>query len=133
MTARIAILLVVVLGFATTRSLQPIGAYQRDVRHDTGPTMTPELDNESVQVLRIRLEPHEKTPMHDITPRVVVWLTDARIRHTLADGSSREDRFKAGQVTWVAAQRHAGENMSAAPVEFHRGGAESRRSATQVA
>jgi len=35
-----------------------------------------EFENESILVLRIRLDPHEKTPMHQVTPRMVVWLTD---------------------------------------------------------
>ena len=44
-----------------------------------------ELENESVIVVRIRMAPHEKTPMHDIaSARLVVWLTDAHLRDTHA-------------------------------------------------
>jgi len=42
-----------------------------------------EFENESILVLRIRLDPHEKTPMHQVSPRIVVWLTDAHLRDTL--------------------------------------------------
>jgi hypothetical protein len=39
-----------------------------------------EFENESIVVLRVRLDPHEKTPMHKVSPRMVVWLTDAHLR-----------------------------------------------------
>ncbi len=77
-----------------------------------------EFENDAVQVLRIRMAPHEKTPIHDITPRVVVWLTTAHLRIALADGTTMEARPKAGEVSWVPAQRHAGENLGDQPLEF---------------
>ena len=77
-----------------------------------------ELDNPALTVLRIHLAPHEKTPMHDLTPRLVVWLSDADIRDTFADGHSDEMRRIAGTVDWAPAERHAGENLSDRPVEF---------------
>jgi hypothetical protein len=77
-----------------------------------------EFDNQALTVLRIRLAPHEQTPMHDLTPRLVVWLSDADIRDTFADGHSNEMRRSAGAVDWVPAERHAGENLSDRPVEF---------------
>jgi quercetin dioxygenase-like cupin family protein len=87
--------------------------------HATGPqNMRVELDNPSVTVVRIRLAPHEKTPAHDVTPRVVVWLTDAHLRDTFTDGITRDENHVAGEVNWVPAQRHIGENRSDAPIEF---------------
>jgi quercetin dioxygenase-like cupin family protein len=77
-----------------------------------------EFENESILVLRIRLDPHEKTPMHQVTPRIVVWLTDAHLRDTLADGKTIELRRRAGATEWVPAQKHSGENLSNQPVEF---------------
>ena len=56
-----------------------------------------EFENESILVLRIRLDPHEKTPMHQVTPRVVVWLSDAHLRDTFADGKTIELRRMPGQ------------------------------------
>ena len=42
-----------------------------------------EFENESIVVVRIRMAPGEKTPMHDITSaRLVVWLTNAHLRDT---------------------------------------------------
>jgi hypothetical protein len=78
-----------------------------------------EFENESVIVLRVRMAPHEKTPMHDITSaRLVVWLTDVHLRDTRPDGSANETHRRAGTIDWVGVQRHAGENLSHEPLEF---------------
>ena len=78
-----------------------------------------EFENESIIVVRMRIAPHEKTPMHDITSaRLVVWLTDAHLRDTHPDGSANETHRRAGTVDWVGVQRHAGENLSHEPLEF---------------
>jgi quercetin dioxygenase-like cupin family protein len=96
-------------------------AVQQHDRHDpqaSGLQATVAIDNDTVQVVRIHLNPHEKVPTHDVTPRVVVWLTHAHLRATLADGGTREERATPGQVDWVPAQRHAAENLDDHPVEF---------------
>ena len=80
--------------------------------------MHPELDNESMLVLRIRMAPHERTGMHDLTARLVVWLTDAHLRDTNADGTTSEYHRSAGTTEWVSPRRHAGENLSDQPIEF---------------
>jgi hypothetical protein len=78
-----------------------------------------ELENDAVVVVRIRMAPHEKTPMHDIaTARLVVWLTEVHLRDTQADGTVNEIRRHAGQFEWVPVQRHTGENLSNQPLEF---------------
>jgi hypothetical protein len=78
-----------------------------------------EFENESIIVVRVRMAPHEKTPMHDITSaRLVVWLTDAHLRDTHPDGSANETHRRAGTIEWVGVQRHAGENLSHEPLEF---------------
>ena len=78
-----------------------------------------EFENEAIIVIRVRMAPHEKTPMHDITsPRLVVWLTDAHLRDTHPDGSANETHRRAGEIDWVGVQRHAGENLSHEPLEF---------------
>jgi hypothetical protein len=86
--------------------------------HTAGPQMRTELDNDTVRVVRVHIGPHEKVPVHDVTPRVVVWLTDAHLRATLENGTTREERATAGQVGWVPAQRHAAENLDGHPIEF---------------
>jgi hypothetical protein len=78
-----------------------------------------EFENESIIVVRVRMAPHEKTPMHDITSaRLVVWLTDAHLRDTHPDDSANETHRRAGAIDWVGVQRHAGENLSHEPLEF---------------
>ena len=78
-----------------------------------------EFENESIMVVRIRMAPHEKTPMHDIaSARLVVWLTAAHLRDTHPDGSANETHRRAGDIDWVGVQRHAGENLSHEPLEF---------------
>ena len=78
-----------------------------------------EFENESIVVVRIRMAPGERTPMHDITTaRLVVWLTDAHLRDTHPDGSTNETHRRAGEIDWVGVQRHAGENLAHEPLEF---------------
>ena len=78
-----------------------------------------EFENASIVVVRIRMAPGEKTPMHDIaSARLVVWLTDAHLRDTHPDGSASEMHRRAGAIDWVEIQRHAGENLSQEPLEF---------------
>jgi hypothetical protein len=78
-----------------------------------------EFENEAIIVVRVRMAPHEKTPMHDIaSARLVVWLTDAHLRDTRPDGSANETHRRAGAIDWVDVQRHAAENLSHEPLEF---------------
>src|SRR5262249_36896991 len=78
-----------------------------------------EFENEAIIVIRVRMAPHEETPMHDITSaRLVVWLTDAHLRDTHPDGSANETHRHAGEIDWVGSQRHAGENLAHEPLEF---------------
>ena len=78
-----------------------------------------EFENESIVVVRIRMAPGEKTPMHTITSaRLVVWLTDVHLRDTHDDGSTDDIRRRAGDIDWVPVQRHAGENLAQEPLEF---------------
>src|SRR6266545_2186394 len=75
-----------------------------------------ELENDAVRVLRMRLAPHERIPMHTVPPHLAVWLTDARLRVTYPDGHSEEKRYKAGEVQWVTLGAHAGENVGDTPI-----------------
>ncbi len=71
-----------------------------------------EFQNGLVTVLRIRIQPHEKIPIHDVTPRVIVYLTDSHVKLIFPNGSVRNENAKAGQAEWFPAQRHGGENLS---------------------
>jgi hypothetical protein len=89
-----------------------------DAHTHNGPGGRLEFDNDRVQVVRIRLDPHAKTEMHAVTERVVVWLTQTRLRIVGADGTIHEERHARGEVNWVPAGRHAGENLGDQPIEF---------------
>jgi uncharacterized RmlC-like cupin family protein len=75
-------------------------------------------ENELVQVFRMSVGARSRTPMHDVSPRVVVWLSDAHFVDDFSDGTRKEEIRKAGDVEWVPARRHAGENLSDKPMEF---------------
>jgi hypothetical protein len=80
-----------------------------------------EFENGSIVVVRIRMAPGEKTPMHDIaSARLVVWLTDAHLRDIHPDGSTNETHRRAGEIDWVGVQRHAGENLAHSRWNFWR-------------
>ena len=70
-----------------------------------------ELENEQVRVLRWKVAPHEKTPMHEHPAMVSIALTSGNTRFTLADGKTRDIKAKAGQVTWSAPEKHSSENL----------------------
>ena len=103
---------------------QPSGAHSTPSHGAAIPQSGPanavvEFENESIVVVRIRMAPGEKTPMHDITSvRLVVWLTDTHLRDTHADGSTDDIRRRAGDIDWIPVQRHAGENLAHEPLEF---------------
>jgi len=71
-----------------------------------------EFENRRVRVLRIRVGPHEKVPMHERPARVVVCLTDLRVKVTLPDGKVVARQRKAGEVAWASAEKRGGENLS---------------------
>src|SRR6266511_1385592 len=104
-------LAVVVIAGATTTALglseiqlhRPEFVVRATAQHapPSGPAqMRTELNNESVLVLRIRMAPHEKTGMHDVSARLVVWLTDVHMRDTKGDGTTNDYRRTAGAIEW---------------------------------
>jgi quercetin dioxygenase-like cupin family protein len=77
-----------------------------------------EFENERLRVVRLRLPPHEKTPMHSHPDRVVVYMTDVHVRITFPDGTSGDADVKGGTTSWSEAVIHAGENTSDQPWEI---------------
>ncbi len=77
-----------------------------------------EFENDRVRVVRYHFDPHAKVPMHDGPDLVAVWLTNARLKLTLPDGTSTTEIHKAGETEWAPAGRHAGENLTDTPLEF---------------
>lgn len=77
--------------------------------------VSPELyrvifENDRVRVLEYRDKPGDRTRPHDHPDSVLYPLTSFRRRIT-AGGNQVEVELTAGQVRWVGAQEHAGENI----------------------
>jgi quercetin dioxygenase-like cupin family protein len=77
-----------------------------------------EFENEQVRVLRVRVGPHEKSPMHEHPAYVSVFLTDVSVKHTYPDGKADVGHGQAGGTVWSAGVKHAGENLSDKPAEL---------------
>lgn len=81
-----------------------------------------EFENEYVRVIRIKPERgHLVTHAHPAPGAVVVALSDAELRLTTADGTSRLISYKAGDARWsVTTEPHQDEVTSDRPVELIR-------------
>jgi quercetin dioxygenase-like cupin family protein len=77
-----------------------------------------EFENDQVRVLRVKIGPHESTPLHAHSAnRVVAYLTDQDIRVTSQDGKVENAKRKAGEVTFSGKATHKEENLSDKPFE----------------
>jgi len=74
-------------------------------------------EDAALRVLRFRLGPHEKAPMHSHGDHVSVNLTDQHGRVTTAAGETREVTPTAGTAAWAPPQTHSSENLSESPFE----------------
>jgi quercetin dioxygenase-like cupin family protein len=76
-----------------------------------------ELENDQVRVLRVKIGPHQSTPLHEHSlNRVVTYLTDQNLRVT-TDGKAETLQHKAGEVSWGTPTKHKEENLSDSPFE----------------
>ena len=55
-----------------------------------------EFENNRITVVRFRFGPHAQIPLHAAPDLVAVWLTDARLKLTFPDGTSKVEYRKAG-------------------------------------
>ncbi len=77
-----------------------------------------EFENDQVRVFRVNIGPHESTPLHEHQlRRVMVYLTDANVRVTSADGKVDATPHKAGDILEGGAARHREENLGDKPVQ----------------
>jgi beta-alanine degradation protein BauB len=86
------------------------------------------FENERVRVLEYRDEPGDKTSVHDHPDSVMYVLSSFRRRLTVGD-QTREVELSPGDVRWLGAQSHMGENIGDTPthvlfVELKDGGGE---------
>ncbi len=69
------------------------------------------FDNEHVRVLEYRDSPGAKTSPHEHPASVMYTLSTFDRRLIGADGQSRDVTLESGQVRWLDAQTHSGENI----------------------
>src|SRR5262249_43408990 len=75
------------------------------------------FENDQVRILRINYGAREKSVLHEHPNSIAVFLTDGKIKFTLADGTLQERDVKAGQSAWNPAGKHLPENMGDKPFE----------------
>ena len=77
-----------------------------------------EFENDQVRVFRVKFGPHEGAPMHEHQlSRIMVYLTDAKVQVTSADGKVETTPRKAGDIVQGGAARHSELNTTDQPVE----------------
>jgi quercetin dioxygenase-like cupin family protein len=77
-----------------------------------------EFENPQVRVLRVKIEGHGVTPMHEHSVnRVTVFLTDQEFRVKDSHGKTDTVRHKAGDAVWGTPTTHTEENLSEKPFE----------------
>jgi uncharacterized RmlC-like cupin family protein len=74
-------------------------------------------ENAQVRILRVHYGAHEKSVMHEHPDAVAVFLSDSRVKFTMADGTSQESTGKAGDSLFTPAGKHNPENMSDKPLD----------------
>jgi hypothetical protein len=77
-----------------------------------------EFEKDQVRVVRVHFEPHYKSVMNQTPARVVIVLTDERVKITSPDGESAERHLKAGTTFWSEGGRGLVENLSDQPFEL---------------
>jgi beta-alanine degradation protein BauB len=87
------------------------------------------FENERVRVLEYKDEPGQRTSPHDHPESIMVTLSAFDRRLEGASGESRDVHLEPGEVRWLDAQTHAGENIGASPthvvfVELKDGGSD---------
>jgi hypothetical protein len=103
---------------------------QRDFRYlppdifDTHPTaLDPAhfqmvFENPRVQVIRVRLGPHEKSMVMEIPAHVLACVTDRHVKVYSAHGKPAERADKAGYSVWLDRDEYGFENLDDKPAEW---------------
>jgi len=73
------------------------------------------FENERVRVLEYHDEPGQATSPHRHPDSVMVTLSSFERKLVAEDGASRDVTLEAGEVRWLDAQVHSGENVGASP------------------
>jgi quercetin dioxygenase-like cupin family protein len=100
-----------------TPNAAAVGASADDPTTTDGDKYVAILDNPHTRVLRYHDEPGGKTHAHQHPASVLYALSAFSRRLTFPDGKSIEREFVAGDVMWIPAQTHIGENIGTTPTE----------------
>ena len=73
------------------------------------------FENERVRVLEYHDEPGQRTSPHDHPDSVMFTLSPFERRLIGADGETRDVELAKGEVRWLDAQTHSGENTGDTP------------------
>jgi uncharacterized RmlC-like cupin family protein len=77
-----------------------------------------EFENDQVRVLRVKIEGHGVTPMHEHSlNRVIVYLTDQDFSTEDSTGKTATAKHKAGEALWGGPVTHTEKNLSDQPFE----------------
>ena len=77
-----------------------------------------EFENDRVRVIRAWIKPQETTKEHEHPNSVAIFLTDFQSKVTPAGKATEERSAKWGEVRWLAAERHAVQNVSDKPADI---------------
>jgi beta-alanine degradation protein BauB len=75
------------------------------------------MENERVRVLRYHDVPGTKTRQHRHPDSVLYALSSFQRRLHFPDGTTRDRTFQTGDVMWIPAQTHVGENIGTTDTE----------------
>src|SRR5215469_4754578 len=78
------------------------------------------FENDQLRATHFRFPPQTVTAMHEVTPSLMVYLTDSSARFTSPGGQTRVDNVKAGEVRWWPGGWVRTEILSSHPTEFIR-------------
>ncbi len=92
-------------------SLGSLHAADRDPIETDGDKYHVVLENDKVRVLEYSDKPGEKTHQHHHPDFILITQSAFKRRLTMADGTVMEREFKSGEVVWMKAQTHIGENI----------------------
>jgi hypothetical protein len=97
-------------GKQTATALDPLKA---DAKH-----FQLEFENSQVRVLRVSLGPKESTAgIEFVLNRLIVYITDANVRETIAGGKAEVVQRKSAEFRWTGAAKQKLENLSDKPFE----------------
>jgi len=76
------------------------------------------LENERVQVIRVRLGPREKSTVMEIPGHVATYVTDQHVRLHFAHSKPQERSVKAGHSVWIEREECGIENLEDKAAEW---------------